>query len=170
MQTKITLAVAIVLLSAAAFAGKAHLHGAAKLDVVIEGNRVLVNLDSPLDNIIGFEHLPRTTAEHKSVSEAKIRLSQATTMVQPNPEAQCKASSQMLESPVFEASGAKTTEHHLDIEAQYEFTCANPQELRQIQVGLFSAFPRLQKLQVQYAGPKGQKSLVLRPKQTKIVF
>ena len=49
-----------------AWAAKAHQHGVARLDVAVEATRVTLYLDTPLDNLLGFERAPRTDAERKA--------------------------------------------------------------------------------------------------------
>src|SRR5690606_12673416 len=39
---------------------KAHVHGSAVLQVVMDGETVELALQSPLNNLLGFEHAPRT--------------------------------------------------------------------------------------------------------------
>jgi hypothetical protein len=36
----------------------AHVHGAGSLEIAIDGAAVQINLYSPLDNLLGFEHAP----------------------------------------------------------------------------------------------------------------
>jgi len=44
----------ILVLANAAVAGDKHVHGEAELFVAIEGNKVLVELESPAANILGY--------------------------------------------------------------------------------------------------------------------
>src|SRR3954469_21515167 len=55
-------------------AGHAHEHGVARLDVAVEGTKIMVMLDTPLDNLVGFEHEPRNDAEHQKADAAVSRL------------------------------------------------------------------------------------------------
>ena len=45
---------------------KAHVHGSAVLQVVMDGETVELALQSPLDNLVGFEHAPRTESQKKA--------------------------------------------------------------------------------------------------------
>ena len=42
------------------------------------------------------------------------------------------------------------------MEAAYVFTCGRPEALREIEVRLFGELPRLKRIDVQIAGPRGQ--------------
>ncbi len=65
------LAIAAALLAAAPFLTAqaqqqhAHVHGQLKLDVAVDGPTVVIDMESPLDNIVGFERAPKTDAEKK---------------------------------------------------------------------------------------------------------
>ena len=52
----------------------AHEHGAAKVELVLEGSDVLVNFASPLYNLIGFEHAPRDDQDRQAVASARAVL------------------------------------------------------------------------------------------------
>ena len=55
-------------------AGKAHVHGIAKLDVAVEATKITVQLESPLDNLLGYERAPRTDAERRQADAMVARL------------------------------------------------------------------------------------------------
>ncbi|MBI5719334.1 MAG: DUF2796 domain-containing protein [Burkholderiales bacterium] len=160
-------------------AGKAHEHGALRLDVAIEGNKLTIAMEAPLDNLLGFERAPRTDAERKAAAEVLARLrspAQGRPLFATDVAAQCTLSKAEVLSPVLEpaaradartaagtqaATGANK-EEHADLEASYEFSCAQPGELRSLDVGLFDAYKRMQRIDVQVAGPKGQSKVTLR--------
>lgn len=52
----------------------AHVHGEGSLNLVQEGNAVLIELEVPAANIVGFEHDPRTDAQNAAVAEAVATL------------------------------------------------------------------------------------------------
>jgi hypothetical protein len=47
----------------------AHVHGLVKLDVAVDAKTLTVQLEAPLDSLVGFEHRPRTAAQ-KQAAEA----------------------------------------------------------------------------------------------------
>lgn len=147
-------------------AGKAHEHGAVKLDVAIEGNKLTIMMEAPLDNLLGFERAPRTDAERRAAADllARLRsLDKAAPLFAADPAAQCTLGPAEVQAPVLEP-GARPAgqDQHADLEASHEFTCARPGELRRLDVGLFDAFKRIQRIDVQVAGPQGQSKLTLR--------
>lgn len=147
-------------------AGKAHEHGALKLDVAIEGNKLTIAMEAPLDNLLGFERAPRTDAERKAAAEVLARLrslDKGTPLFVLDAAASCTLGKAEVQAPVLEA-GAKPAakDEHADLDASYEFTCAKPDELRTLDVGLFDAYKRIQRIDVQVAGPKGQAKVTLK--------
>ena len=63
-----------------AYAAKGHVHGAGTLDVSIEGNKVSLALELPLDAAIGFERAPKTTQEKAALEAAGNGLNHAATL------------------------------------------------------------------------------------------
>jgi Protein of unknown function (DUF2796) len=152
-------------------AGKAHEHGVMKLDVAVEGNRVTIAMEAPLDNLLGFERAPRTDAERKAAADVLARLrspDKGTPLFTLDAAAQCSLSKAEVLAPVLEP-GAKPAAQgeHADLDATFEFSCLHPGELRSLDVGLFDAYKRTQRIDVQVAGPKGQSKVTLkRPART----
>src|SRR5882724_8866607 len=93
MKTRQSGLMAIYLLCLAGDAGAqeqhAHVHGVAKLEVVIEGNSLNLHLDSPLENIQGFEHAPRNDQERKIARTMADKLHDGGQVVVPTPDARC---------------------------------------------------------------------------------
>jgi Protein of unknown function (DUF2796) len=161
------LIIGLALASGAALAaGKAHEHGALKLDVAIDGNKLTIEMEAPLDNLLGFERAPRTDAERKAAADVLARLrspDKGSPLFAADAAAQCTLSQAEVQAPVLEADAkAAAKDEHADLDARYEFNCAQPAELRSLDVGLFDAYKRIQRIDVQVAGPKGQSKLTLR--------
>lgn len=147
-------------------AGKAHEHGAARLDIAVEAGRLVISLESPLDGLLGFERAPRSAAEQRAVESMVATLKAADTLFRIDPAAQCRPGPVSLSSAPLklgEASAA-ADDGHGDLDADFEFTCKSAPAF--VEVGLFKVFPRLARLDVQTATAKGQRKLVLvRPAQ-----
>ena len=164
-----------VALSAAAAEHGAHQHGVARLDVAIDGPTLLISLDSPLANLLGFEHALRNDRERAAVGtmEAALRSPGA---LQPNPEAGCRLG-EVLIAHSFQAAagpgqpaGTPAAAGHADAEVSWTYRCAAPTALRQLDVALFERFSGLRSLRVQLAGPRGQSASVLSRKQRRLVW
>jgi len=143
------------LTAACANAAPAHVHGEARLEISIEREQLLIALESPLDDLLGFEHAPRNAAERQAVQTMAAKLKQASRVFVPSAAAQCVSTGVELESPVF---GGKSEAGHNDLDARYSWRCAKPEALRDVTTSLFADFPKLRRMAVEFAGPQGQRA------------
>lgn len=172
---RLALAAALCILPLAVHAATAHVHGAATLAIAIDGGTLTLMLATPTDTLAGFEHAPRTAREHAAVTKMKQTLERPAALFVPSPAAACKPAGVKLESTLFEAGHAhhdhgahKHADGHADLDGEFVFRCARPEALRNLDVRLFDAFPRLKKLKVEIAGPRGQTAAQLTPGQRKV--
>ncbi|MGH1487311.1 MAG: DUF2796 domain-containing protein [Cellvibrionaceae bacterium] len=82
-------------------AGK-HVHGEAELFLALEGNQLLIEMESPADNLIGFEHKPSNTQQKKILEKAIMKLQTYSTLINIK-EGGCKQVDADVESPFKEA-------------------------------------------------------------------
>lgn len=148
-------------------AGGAHEHGVAHLSLVQDGRTVTLGFESPLDSLVGFEHAPRTDTQKQALQQARVALENAAAVVTLPAAAECVLGSVTVELPFGEAAHAGHGDHdtHADADAEYVFECAQPAALSPMTVGLFKAFPRLQRIDAEAATAAGQGKAVLRPTQ-----
>jgi len=174
-----------------------HVHGVATLEIAVDGG-VQVNLNSPLDNLLGFERSPRNEKERQAARIMALKLRQADNLFIFTPAAQCGLESVGLESPLLppgllmppsgdsdgksihnkgEASKISSpapsvpttsSDGHAELEAVWNFKCGAPQALRGLDVRLFEAFPGLRRLDAAIAAPNGQSSAKLSPVSTRL--
>jgi len=101
-----------------------HEHGKLIFNVALEGQTLSIELDAPADNVIGFEHAPRTDAEKTAISDAASLLQSGNDLFAFAPDAFCKFVSTELHAPVWQEG-----QHHADYEARFTYHCAQPQHL-----------------------------------------
>lgn len=142
----------------------AHQHGLARLSVAIDGTQLSLTLEAPLDVLLGFERAPRSDAERKAAAGVLQQLRLTGTLFKPDAAAGCTPGAVSITAPVLEPGAAAQPGDHADLDATYAWRCAQPQALQQMEIRLFDAFARLQRIEAQVAGPKGQlRSLLQRP-------
>ena len=151
-------ALAATPLSTFAQAQHAHVHGLIKLDVVIDGPTVVIEMDSPLDNFAGFERAPRTDAEKKTAETVIAQLRAADQIFRFDPVANCKLGPVTLRSPALGLGQPESgsTEGHADLDGTFAFNCTNAAAAKFIDIGLFSAFKGPRQIDAQIASPQGQ--------------
>jgi hypothetical protein len=145
--------------AAAHAAGHAHEHGVVKLDIAIEAGKLTVQMESPLDNLVGFERAPRTDAERQRVDAAVARLKAAASLFRIDPAAGCTlASVDLISAPLQlgRAESIAVDDGHAELAGDFEFICKDSTRASFIEIGLFSAFSGMQRIDVQIAAPRGQ--------------
>ncbi len=141
----------------------AHVHGVVQAHVAVQGNKLSVQFDMPLDNLLGFEHRPRTEAQRQAAQAVLQQLKAPATWLKPDAAAQCRLSSSEVDAQAMEPAKPGTKEQgHADLEASYEFTCDAPAQLKTLDIALMDSFKRIQRIDVQVAGAKGQSKQTLR--------
>ena len=153
--------------------GHAHEHGVVKLDIAIEANKLSFQMESPLDNLVGFERAPRNDAERKRVDAAVAKLKAAGALFKIDPAAGCTLTNVELSSAPLKLGKAEASaleEGHADLDGDFEFTCKNAASASFIQLGLFDGFDAMQRIDVQIAAPQGQFKRTLRRPASRITL
>ena len=153
-------------LPAPATAQHAHEHGAARLDVVVDQGRLAISLESPLDNLVGFEHAPRDDRQRAALAQMTENLHAGERLFKLPPAAGCKLERVAVAQPYQDAvknksSAEKATSEHADVQATWEFVCAKPAALDRIDVQLFEVFRGVKRIRTQTVTAKGQGAATL---------
>lgn len=144
----------------------AHVHGVAKLEVAVEGGRIDLHLESPLEALLGFEHAPGNDKERAAVARMHQALKQGDRLFAPTAAAGCKLVSVQVEAAVLEAGhkGHGHQDEHGDLDADFQFTCAQPGKLTGMEVRLADTFPGMRRVDAQVVSGKGQSAARLTAK------
>ena len=158
----------------------AHEHGHGHLNLVVDGNQLMIELQAPAADLVGFEHAAKSDDEKAQYAKAVARLQQPDTLFRLDPAAGCKLTQQELQAAKEEHDHdhdkAASDEHedhhdeagHADLGAMYTYTCATPAKLTGLEATLFSLYPSLEKLSVQGILPTGQTAAELTPSANKL--
>lgn len=157
----------IALAGAALPSGAApHVHGAAQLDVATEPRRISLQLRSPLEALLGFERAPRSAAERRLADTVLARLKAADGLFKVDPAAGCRPGEVEIDADALapRATATRPGDGHADLEASFSFDCDDASKAAYLDVGLFDAFARMQRIDVQLVTPRGQsKRMLQRP-------
>ncbi|MDZ4304556.1 MAG: DUF2796 domain-containing protein [Pseudomonas sp.] len=162
----------------------AHEHGVGRLNAVLDAKTLELELESPAMNLVGFEHLATTAADKAKVAAVRKQLEQPLALFSLPKAAGCVVSTQELESPLFgdkpeddhdhatDGKGAAAHDHdHSEIHAHYQFTCATPAALKNLDLAnIFKTFPATLKIQVQLIGPSGQQGVEATAMTASLIF
>ena len=68
----------------------AHVHGHGRLNIAVDGKKVLIGLEVPGADIVGFEHEPTTPEQKAAIPNAKAKLANGLALFQPEAKARCE--------------------------------------------------------------------------------
>jgi len=152
------LLVALFAFLPAAHAQHKHVHGEGQLEAIIDGGKISIKLELPLDAAVGFERAPKTDKERAALAETERVLKDGAALFVPTPAAKCTLGKVEVSMPAFKGG------EHADIDADYDFSCSEPAALKGIETTIFKSFKRLYRLEAQRSGPAGQGKQRLSPK------
>lgn len=151
-----------------------HVHGVAELDVAIDERHLTVMLTSPLDNLLGFEHAPRTDEERALAADVLQQLERFDNLVLPDPAGECSLQTVTLDADALTGLPAHSHSHaghhrdhgahaesHADLELTAVFECKQGPAVAYLDSSLFDAFGGLQHLNVQVASPAHQTGITV---------
>ncbi len=156
----------------------AHVHGIAHMTLAAEGDKVLIELTSPAASLIGFERAPRTDEERATLALAKQNLMAGDAMIRLNIEAGCRLETAEIDAEFADAGQGHGAKHahdhgedgHADFVVRYSFVCDRPDALGSAALGLFSGFPALERVLLQYVTAEGQGGAELTPRAPVVTF
>lgn len=162
------------------------------MNVAVEGQTLYMEMTSPAIDVVGFEHQPQTAEQEAAVEQAiatlensqelfalpaaaGCRLLEATVATELSKDAEHAgeghthageaAHAHAEEGHTHAGEAKEAAEVHSEFQGAYRFECAQPQNLQQIGINLFSAFPSLETMDVQVLTDSGQTAVELTPAQ-----
>lgn len=165
-------------------AHEAHVHGVGTLDVALDNHTLTLHLATPLINLLGFEHAANSAQDQQATRKMGLQLHAANSVFAITPAAQCKPVSVTLVSAVLEpallgepplaAKDAQTAadkhDGHANLDGDFVFDCAHPEQIKAIDVKLFDLYPGFHQINVQAVTLKGQSAAILKAGTTNIPF
>ncbi len=151
-----------------------HEHGAAKLMMVMEGEKLQVEFEVPSESLIGFEHFPKSQSNRKNFNESIKILSDPSKLFSMPIKAECLLVGMNVSQSLFsneEEHGhdeSEKSEIHSEFESNYYWNCQHLDEIDSIGTQLMSFFPRIEEIRVNWISNNGQGSLELESKDDRI--
>jgi hypothetical protein len=134
----------------------AHEHGHGQLNIAIEGNSVLMELEIPGADIVGFEHEARSDADKAAMIDAEKKLKDGAALFSFQ-GATCTFEQAHVEDG-HDGHGTQPTaqEEHSEFHVAYEISCDDTSRLTGIAFPFFAVFPHSEELDVTVLGAQGQ--------------
>jgi len=147
-------------------------------------------LDTPIYNLLGFEHIAETAKQKTAVQKAELVLSNSGSLFVFNSHAECKLSGETIRVELGLDDHEDHDDHedgqeedhdeheeddahdktHKDVTIRYNYKCSNPKSLKSVRVNLFEHFENLTKLDLVYLGPNTQKQVELSATKTSMIL
>ena len=160
-----------------------HEHGSANLMLAIEGDKLQIGIEVPSESLIGFEYFPKSRSDRKKFNEAIKILSNPSKFFSTPDDAECLLTGFNVSQTLF--SGEEEDEHghekkdehghddhdehghedseegeiHSEYRSNYSWNCLHTDEIDSIGNKLFSFFPRIEEIRVNWITTSGQGSL-----------
>ena len=147
-----------------------HEHGAAKLMMVMEGEKLQVEFEVPSESLIGFEHFPKSQSNRKNFNESIKILSDPSKLFSMPIKAECLLVGMNVSQSLFsneEEHGhdeSEKSEIHSEFESNYYWNCQHLDEIDSIGTQLMSFFFGIEEIRVNWISNNGQGSLELESK------
>ncbi len=176
-----------------------HTHGIGHLNLVLDGNELVLELRSPSANVVGFEHAPKNEEQTQAVEKAIALMKEGDKLFALPKQAECSLHDAHVNTDMLEGHQDKHDSHshdhqdkhdshdhghyekhshsehhedsvHSEFEAEYHFKCNQPHKLNTVDVLIFELFPGFEELEVQMLSPKGQSVGELTPKKRQLTL
>ena len=134
---------------------ESHEHGVSTLKIAIEGQNVQIELESPANDIVGFEHAPENNKQKADIENALSLLQKATGVFIPSSEAKCITNENSAEFEIEEGH----SETHSGFHVIWKLTCSNPKQLKNLETTFFELFPKAHEIEVEIISASGQKAI-----------
>ena len=151
-----------------------HEHGAAKLMMVMEGEKLQVEFEVPSESLIGFEHFPKSQSNRKNFNESIKILSDPSKLFSMPIKAECLLVGMNVSQSLFsneEEHGhdeSEKSEIHSEFESNYYWNCQHLDEIDSIGTQLMTFFPKIEEIRVNWISNNGQGALELESKEDRI--
>lgn len=142
----------------------AHEHGHSKLNLAVEGTRVVMELAAPGLDVLGFEHPAETAEDKAAVETGKAALAEPLALFVLPAAAGCRVveSAVLLDQEEGEehADEAERADEdlHSEFSGRYALDCVEPSALTDITFAWFDRFPNAKEVEVTLVTAKGQTS------------
>lgn len=153
-----------------------HVHGRVTINVALEGGALVIELDAPAVNVVGFEHVPGSDAEQAAVSAAATLFNSPGALFALPAQAQCRFQKTALTPPVWETredvpgQPDDPNEQHADYQVRFTYQCRSPAQLIWLVPSLLDKLCNITGARLNFTTGRGQRSEVVTNGHTRVSF
>ena len=142
-----------------------HEHGKVTINAALDGTQLVIELDSPAVNVVGFEHEPRNDDERAAVTAAAKLLGNGRGLFTLPREARCQFEKADIKIPRWETTDdipgqPEPPGQHADYEARFTYQCWSPGNLTWLEPSLLDKLRNVTEARLNVATARGQLSEV----------
>jgi Protein of unknown function (DUF2796) len=148
-------------------------HGRVTINVALDKKQLVIELESPAVNVIGFEHEPRTGAERAVVREVSSWFKSGRALFGLPSPARCSFRQADLSTPQWEQDGDEAEApgaHHADYIVRFTYQCEAAEKLSWLEPWLVDKLRSVVRVRVNIAAPSGQRSETVPSGHTRVVL
>lgn len=108
-----------------------HEHGKVTLNIALDGEMLVISLEAPAVNMVGFEHPPEKPQEREILRKTDAMLKSGRGLFGVPQAATCKLASADVEIPDW------NDHKHKDYHATFTYRCGNPEQLGWVEAWVF---------------------------------
>ena len=130
---------------------ESHEHGVSTLKIALEGQSLEMQLESPANDIVGFEHAPENEIQKTAVARALTLLKSKSGIFKTPSAANCR---------IDNVSGDFEVEKdHAGFHIIWKIICLSPKQLNNLETTFFQKFPKAKEIEVEVISASGQKAI-----------
>jgi hypothetical protein len=142
---------------------KAHVHGAANLDIVFDKLEGRLEFKTPSESVLGFEYQPKSEKDKKKLSDVIAKFeTEIAQMIQFDSSLGCSITKEKIEM-ILEETGHKHHGTHSDFVAHFKVRCEKQILGSSLKID-FTSSPKIKKLNVTFLAGDLQKSFEIKKK------
>jgi hypothetical protein len=153
----------------------AHVHGAAEINIAVEGAKATVEFRAPAESLMGFEHEAKNERDKKKRDAALEQLrTKRDQMIVFEPKLGCKSSE--MKTAIVEAKEGQTkapsgeggekdqkkSGEHREVHGTFSVACEKPLAGSRVRFAVSKVFRDIQEIKVQVVGDSGQSGATIK--------
>jgi hypothetical protein len=144
---------------------RAHEHGAVSINLALEGNELVVELEAPAINVLGFERAPRDAAERAAAAAIESWLRSATAILGVPAAAACRKRAVEFNGPRWDDAAG-----HADYDVRFTYDCRTPAALSWAELWLLRRLKNITRVEANVLTATRQERVTLSGADTRVTL
>ena len=138
----------------------AHEHGLSKMNIVQDHHKLLIEIEMPGHDVVGFEYKAKTNEDKNKVKQALMLLKNPINVIKIPIKAKCDLKDSH--------SHIIAEKNHTEFRAEYSFVCKDIDEVKTIGINIFENFKNSEKIDLNVVGEKSSSNIIIKKSMKKV--